>query len=46
GMDTLTKEDLNDDNNNMESNEKESEEIEEVDILLRLITEMNQIEHW
>ncbi|CAG8655247.1 2014_t:CDS:2, partial [Scutellospora calospora] len=46
GADTLTKKDLDNDDDDIESNEEESEEIEKVDISPRLIMKMNQIEHW
>ncbi|CAG8497071.1 1319_t:CDS:2, partial [Dentiscutata heterogama] len=45
-VDTLIKEDLDNDDDDIESNKEEPEEIEEVDISPRLIVEMNQIEHW
>ncbi|RIB07300.1 hypothetical protein C2G38_2214831 [Gigaspora rosea] len=43
----LTKEDLDEgDNDNIESQEETSEEVEEIDVSPRLIAEINQIEHW
>ncbi|RIB27982.1 hypothetical protein C2G38_2159171 [Gigaspora rosea] len=43
---TLTKKDFDEgDNNNIESQEEKSEELEEIDISPRLIAEINQIEH-
>ncbi|RIB25131.1 hypothetical protein C2G38_2166665 [Gigaspora rosea] len=47
GENKLTKENLDEgDNDNIESREETSEEVEEIDVSPRLIAEINQIEHW
>ncbi|RIB20789.1 hypothetical protein C2G38_2034941 [Gigaspora rosea] len=45
GEDKLTKEDIDDDENDVESQEEKSEDVEELDLSSKLIAEINQIEN-
>ncbi|RIB26101.1 hypothetical protein C2G38_2030493 [Gigaspora rosea] len=46
GEDKLTKKDIDDDENDVESQDEKSEDVKELDLSSKLIAEINQIENW